>query len=127
VGKGVVVAVEHGERRRACWQDPATRLDDVSFLRGFDGSEGARPEPVARGPGIQEERRATRTTLVAIGTLACTHCDAPVAPGPKPMAPSDPLECPYCEHRGTVRDFLSLKAPPRPARVAIRIARSAHT
>jgi hypothetical protein len=93
----------------------------VSFLRGFDSSDGARPDPVTRGPGIQEERRATRSGLLAIGTLSCNRCDAPVAPvGPK-MAPADPLSCPYCANQATVREFLSLDAPSRPARVAVRV------
>jgi hypothetical protein len=92
----------------------------VSFLRGFDSSDGARAEPVTRGPGIQEERRATSSSLLAIGTLACNRCDAPVAPL-GPMAPADPLSCPYCANRATVREFLSLEAPSRPARVAIRV------
>jgi hypothetical protein len=93
----------------------------VSFLRGFDTSDGARREPIARGPGIQEKRRATRSGVLAIGTLACNRCDAPVAPvGPR-MAPADPLSCPYCANRATVREFLSLEAPSRPARVAVRV------
>ena len=29
--------------------------------------------------------------------------------------------CPFCEHGGAVRDFLSLADPARPARVAVRV------
>jgi hypothetical protein len=95
----------------------------VSFLRGFDGSEGARAEPVTRGPGMHEERRSTRAGLLAVGTLACSRCDAPVAPTAPSMSPGDPLTCPYCGHSARVRDFLSLAPPSRPARVEVRVVR----
>jgi DNA-directed RNA polymerase subunit RPC12/RpoP len=91
-------------------------------MRGFDGSEGARAEPITRGPGMHEERRATRNGLVAVGTLACRRCDAPVAPALPSMSPADELSCPYCDHRATVREFLSLSVPSRPARVHVRVA-----
>jgi hypothetical protein len=39
------------------------------------------------------------------------------------MSPSDPLGCGFCEHVAAVRDFLSLAAPPRPARVEVRVFR----
>ena len=87
----------------------------------MDGSEGARPDPIAQGPGLHEERRATASGLLAIGTLACGRCDAPVALTGGPMSPSDPLCCPFCAHEGTVRDFLSLSRPTRPARVIVRV------
>jgi len=63
--------------------------------------------------------------VLALGTLACARCDAPVAPTERSMSPADPLECPYCAHRGTVRDFLSLAPPTRPARVVVRVSRRA--
>jgi hypothetical protein len=91
----------------------------VSISRGFD-SEPVRPDPVGRMSGTEEERRVTRTTRLATGTLACPRCDAPVAL-PGPVAPADALRCPYCRHAGAVRDFLSLAAPTRPARVAVRV------
>jgi hypothetical protein len=72
-----------------------------------------------------EERRATRSSLLAVGTLACPSCDAPVVPAAGPMSPAHPLACPFCGHAGSVRDFLSLKAPSRPARVAVRVVRPA--
>jgi hypothetical protein len=68
-----------------------------------------------------EERRAATAGRLATGTLACPLCDAPVAPGPVWLSPADPLGCPFCHHAGTVRDFLSLSAPARPARVAVRV------
>jgi hypothetical protein len=94
----------------------------VSFLGGFDGSDGARAEPNTQGPGLHEERRSTRSGLLAVGTLACSRCDAPVAPSTISMSPGDALTCPFCDHSGAVRDFLSLALPSRPARVEVRVA-----
>jgi len=91
----------------------------VSISRGFD-SEPVRPDPVGRMSGTEEERRVTASTRMATGTLACPRCDAPVAPA-GPLGPADPLGCPFCLHAGAVRDFLSLAAPTRPARVEIRV------
>ena len=72
--------------------------------------------------GIQhEEIRRGHSGLLAIGTLACPRCDAPVSPGETPLRLRDFIGCPYCESAGTVRDFLSLAAPARPARVEVRI------
>jgi hypothetical protein len=42
-----------------------------------------------------------------------------------PLGPAAPLGCPYCLHRGSVRDFLSLAAPARPARVSVTIFKRA--
>jgi hypothetical protein len=70
---------------------------------------------------FEEERRSTRSSRMASGTLACPSCDAPVAPGERVLAPHDPLDCPYCDHAGPVHQFLSLAAPTRPARVAIHV------
>jgi hypothetical protein len=72
--------------------------------------------------GTAEERRASRSTVVATGTLACPVCDAPVSPGGRPLAPREPLQCPLCDHAGTVRDFLSLATPARPARVRVVVS-----
>ena len=69
-----------------------------------------------------EERRA-RSGHLATGTLACPLCDAPVALATGFAGPADALGCPYCDHSGAVRDFLSLAAPSRPARVAVRVIR----
>lgn len=68
---------------------------------------------------IQERR--IRSGHLATGTLACPLCDAPVALATGFAGPSDPLGCPYCDHTGAVRDFLSLAPPSRPARVAVRV------
>jgi hypothetical protein len=89
----------------------------VAFLRGMDDSE-----PVRSGTGPHEqEHRLARAGLVAVGTLACSRCDAPVALTAGPMSPADPIACPFCEHRGRVRDFLTLGDPVRPARVEVRV------
>ena len=88
----------------------------------FRGTEGADPLRSETTTGPQEVRKATRTTHLATGTLACPRCDAPVAPpAGRPLAPADPLACPYCAHEGPVRDFLSLAAPARPARVEVHV------
>jgi hypothetical protein len=86
----------------------------VSFERRHDG------EPIGRLSGVEEERRVARSTHLAAGTLACPRCDAPVALA-GPVAPAAALRCPFCLHAGAVRDFLSLAAPPRPARVVVRV------
>lgn len=90
----------------------------MSLRRAFDG--GAPEEPVGRLGGTHELQRVTRTAPVAVGTLACPSCDAPVAL-PGPLAPSADLRCPFCAHDGAVRDFLSLDQPTRPTRVVVRI------
>jgi hypothetical protein len=90
----------------------------VSLHRGIDGAEPVRDGPVGRL--VHEEERRARTSHLASGTLACPGCDAPVAPAGR-MSPADALRCPYCAHAGAVRDFLSLAAPSRPARVAVRV------
>jgi hypothetical protein len=72
--------------------------------------------------GAAEERRATRSTVVATGTLACPECDAPVSPGGRALAPGEPMWCPVCSHAGAVRNFLSLASPARPARVRVVVS-----
>ena len=91
----------------------------MGIERGIDGSDPVRSE---QPTGTQEERRA-RSSRLASGTLACPECDAPVAPGPRPLSPAEPLACPVCLHGGAVRDFLSLAPPTRPARVVVRVVR----
>lgn len=80
-----------------------------------------RPDPVGRLGGTEELRRVERSTRVATGTLACPACDAPVAPGPTPLTPAQPITCPFCGHPAAVRDFLSLAGAARPARVVVRV------
>lgn len=93
----------------------------MSLSRGIDGSDPARAEPLARIAGPREERRDARSGVVATGTLACPHCDAPVSPGAARLSPADRVACPYCAHDGFARDFLSLESPARPARVVVRV------
>ena len=97
----------------------------MSFHRGIDGSDPIRSEPVARESAVQEERRRARSQRLGTGTLACPHCDAPVALGPGASSPAAALGCPFCGHAGPLRDFLSLGAPVRPARVDVRVTRRA--
>jgi DNA-directed RNA polymerase subunit RPC12/RpoP len=70
----------------------------------------------------EQKRPAVRSSRLAAGTLACGQCDAPIAIGPEPVSVVDQLVCPYCRHRGLVRDFLSLALPTRPARVVVRVS-----
>lgn len=89
----------------------------------MDGSEARGTEPVGRRGAVEEERRAGRSTRLALGTLACPECDAPVALAGRRLAPSAALACPYCGHGGVLREFLSLAVPARPARVEVRVLR----
>lgn len=93
----------------------------MAFQRGIDGSEPLRPQPVHERPGAYEDRCAARSWRLASATLACPRCDAPIALGGRALRPPDDLDCPYCEHSGAVRDFLSLATPSRPARVVVRV------
>jgi hypothetical protein len=92
----------------------------VALQRGVDGSDPVRPDPIGRLDGTYEQRRDARSARIALGTLACPRCDAPVAIQ-RALSPADALGCPFCEHSGHLRDFLSLAAPARPARVEVRI------
>ena len=93
----------------------------MTFHRGIDGSDPIRSEPVARDSMAQEERRRAGAGRLGAGTLACPRCDAPVALGPGRSSPAAPLGCPFCLHTGALRDFLSLGAPLRPARVDVYV------
>ncbi len=66
----------------------------MAFQR--DGSDPIRGERIGRLDG---EHRLGHSTLLAAGTLACPHCDAPVSPGPRALAPRDFVACPYCGAR----------------------------
>jgi hypothetical protein len=91
----------------------------VSLRGSIDGPESVRPE--SEGRLVHEERRVVRSGVVAHGTLACPSCDAPVALGGARVTPPDPIDCPFCDHRAAAREFLSLRTPGRPARVAVRL------
>lgn len=72
--------------------------------------------------GIREIRPAEAGTPLAVGTLACPGCDAPVFLGGARRSPADALSCGFCGHDGRVRDFLSLGEPTRPTRVVVRVS-----
>jgi hypothetical protein len=92
----------------------------VALERSIGGpAEPVRPD--SEGRIVHEEVRTTRSSIVAYGTLACPSCDAPVALGGERVSPPDPLSCPFCAHHARARDFLSLRAPTRPQRVAVRV------
>lgn len=98
------------------------RLQGVSVLRGIGGSPYDPGGPAARRVAVhEEERRTARSTRLGIGTLACPSCDAPVLLGSHPRAAGHPLACPFCAHAAPLREFLSLAAPSRPARVVVRV------
>jgi hypothetical protein len=48
-----------------------------------------------------------------------------VALGAGHVSPAEPIGCPFCGHAAAVRDFLSLAAPTRPARVEVRVVERA--
>jgi hypothetical protein len=91
----------------------------MALHRGIDGSEPVRPDE--EGRVVHQEQRIAPSGIVAYGTLACPQCDAPVALGDSRVRPADYLSCPFCLHHAHARDFLSLRAPIRPQRVAVRV------
>jgi hypothetical protein len=84
----------------------------------------SREDPLPSDSGPREYRYRANSTQLATGTLACPHCDAPVAPS-RPLTPAEWIACPFCAHTAPVRDFLSLAPPTRPARVVVRVVYSA--
>lgn len=97
------------------------RLRRVTFQRGIDGSDPMRAQPISARAGAREERDAEDSWLLGTGTLACPRCDAPVGLGGRAVSLAHDLDCPFCRHTSVVRDFLSLAAPARPARVQVRV------
>jgi hypothetical protein len=96
----------------------------VSALNGGERSRYSSTRPAARlVRSFGEERRAERETRLAEGSLACPRCDAPVLLGGVAVSPVHALACPFCDHAGPLRDFLSLARPTRPARVIVRVTR----
>jgi hypothetical protein len=75
-----------------------------------------------RAAAVYEHERLTiRSKVLGAGTLACGDCDAPIAIGDRSLSLGDELTCPFCGRLGPARDFLSLAAPTRPARVLVRM------
>jgi hypothetical protein len=96
----------------------------VSFSRSFDAAGSGAADQTRRLRVVHEEkRRSLSTQQIGMGTLACPCCDAPVALAPGPHGPAHGLTCPFCAHRAPLREFLSLAAPARPARVVVRLRR----
>ena len=81
-----------------------------------------RDRELERVAGLREIRKGDTRTQIAVGTLACPDCDAPVFLGVGPRSPADPLSCGFCGHEAHVRDFLSLGEPTRPTRVVVRVS-----
>ncbi|HEX8975137.1 MAG TPA: hypothetical protein VF781_01385 [Solirubrobacteraceae bacterium] len=93
-------------------------------MRGFHSTSPLRQRltlPPRAAAVHEHERHPREAGHLGVGTLACPRCDAPVAIGPGPRAIVECLRCPYCDNHGPVRDFLSLGAPTRPARVELRV------
>jgi hypothetical protein len=90
----------------------------MGLHNGFDAAEPVRPQPVG---SFDVRPRVARVGTLGTGTLACPECDAPVALGTGPRRPHESLSCPFCGCAGALRDFLSLAAPTRPARVEVRL------
>ena len=90
------------------------------YTRGMAFHRRIDREPVGTSGGTEELRPSRSTSELAIATMACPECDAPVMPAGR-VRPSDPAECPFCGEHGAVRDFLTLEDPARPARVVVRV------
>lgn len=79
------------------------------------------PERPEEPAALHEERRARRSGWLGTGSLACPTCDAPTPLFARGASPATLLGCPFCAHRGPLREFLSLSAPHRVPRVDIYI------
>ena len=95
----------------------------MGALRGEDSRFSATRPSARLVRAYDEQRLSNRTGRLGTGSLACPRCDAPVLIGPEPRSPGSPTACPFCEHGGPLREFLSLEQPTRPARVIVRVAR----
>jgi DNA-directed RNA polymerase subunit RPC12/RpoP len=91
----------------------------VSFLSGGNWTSDPRERS---GQEFVRLGRTVRSDRLADATIACPHCDAPVAIGPDPITVEDRLTCPFCGHHGPVRGFLSLSRPTRPTHVVLRVS-----
>jgi hypothetical protein len=94
----------------------------VSFSRSLNFMGSPSSDQTRRLTVHEEKRRSLDTRQIGVGTLACARCDAPVSVGPGAHPPTASLTCPFCAHRAPLREFLSLAAPARPARVIVRLA-----
>jgi hypothetical protein len=92
----------------------------VGILRGSDGFDPVRAQPVTRLGRADADPRAGTVSTLGTGTLACPDCDAPIFIA-GPHRPHDALSCAYCGRGGALHEFLSLATPSRPARVEVRL------
>lgn len=119
------VEIAEGDRLNRKARGRLPTLSKVALGREWGRVYSGGAERDARAaPAHEELRRSVRFTDIAVGTLACDQCDAPVAIGDTAIATRDQLTCPYCQHRAPARDFLSLAAPTRPTRVVVRVRRN---
>jgi hypothetical protein len=110
-----------GREARATWVG-RPRLIQVAVFRGIGQARWGSSEAGERVAAAYEQtQRPASSRRLGTGTLACRHCDAPVAVGVDPLLLTDQLICPFCDHRAPARDFLSLASPTRPARVVVRV------
>jgi hypothetical protein len=91
-----------------------------AYTRGMAFHRRIDREPLGTTGGTEELRPSRSTSELAIATMACPECDAPVMPAGR-VRPSDHAQCPFCGTAGAVRDFLTLEDPARPARVLVRV------
>jgi hypothetical protein len=92
----------------------------MALQRGMDDDQPLWPTPMQRLAGDDELRRRAHSDVVAVGSMVCPDCDAPVSPG-RPLRPAEVVACPFCDRSGPVREFLQLGEPTRPARVVVRV------
>jgi hypothetical protein len=112
--------VSRGARALSRRWDARSKLMPVTLFRGVGAAPGGSPL-TARAAVHEEKRQTIRSTLLGVGTLACSRCDAPIWIGDHPLSLTDQLTCPFCRRPGPARDFLSLAPPTRPARVLMRV------
>jgi hypothetical protein len=93
----------------------------VSFESAAGNTDPRQARPATARIGHHEERRATRPWHLGTGSLACPDCDAPVILTAARAAPTDLMQCPFCDRAGALRDFLSLATPPRAPRVHVLV------
>jgi hypothetical protein len=91
----------------------------VSLHRPANGSDPL--DPASRGSASLEERRESRSTTLASGSLSCPRCDAPPLPPARVLSPQESIGCGFCRHEAPVRDFLTLGGPSRPTVVTVRV------
>jgi RNA polymerase subunit RPABC4/transcription elongation factor Spt4 len=90
-------------------------------MRGRWTGEGA-DRDVRPTAAHVEERRSLQNGRLCDGTLACRSCDAPIAAHGTVLSLQDELTCPFCGSHATVREWLSLATPGRPARVVVSVS-----